>query len=156
MEAHACMRVHFLPWSKSNKQNEIEWKAKHRTIFSDLLPLTYWYWNNSVREALTRRIALIEIRNKLFIAIVEMTSMTRSLNSPIFTFHLSISLVNLMFYTTFCWKWTASCHVFVKWPVGQKSLDHAVVNDSGCQNSKTCRCTLRSRNQFIMRQELAS
>jgi len=38
-----------------------------------------------------------------------------------------LNTVNLMFYTSFCWKWPASCHVFVKWPVGQKQLDHAAL-----------------------------
>ena len=26
--------------------------------------------------------------------------------------------------TSFYWKWPITCHVFVKWPVDQKELDH--------------------------------
>jgi len=36
-------------------------------------------------------------------------------------FPLSIlNLVNLLFHALFCWKWPESCHVFVRWPIGQK------------------------------------
>jgi len=31
---------------------------------------------------------------------------------------LVLNLVNILFYTSFYWKWCSSCHVFVKWPVG--------------------------------------
>jgi len=40
MEANTCVRVHFLPSSKSNLKTEIEWQAKQRTTVSDLLPIT--------------------------------------------------------------------------------------------------------------------
>ena len=33
---------------------------------------------------------------------------------------LVLNFASLLFYTTFYWKWPASCHVVVKWPVGQK------------------------------------
>jgi len=33
---HTCVRLHFLPWSKSNLKAEIEWQMKHWTIVSDL------------------------------------------------------------------------------------------------------------------------
>jgi len=32
-----------------------------------------------------------------------------------------------MFRTSFFWKWPASCHIFVKWPVGQQQLDRAAL-----------------------------
>jgi len=51
--------------------------------------------------------------------------MMHSLIFPLFNLHL----VNLLFYTLFCWKWSANSYVFVKWPVGQKQLDHAVVKN---------------------------
>jgi len=31
LEIHTCVRVHFLRWSKSNLQTEIEWQTKHWT-----------------------------------------------------------------------------------------------------------------------------
>jgi len=51
--------------------------------------------------------------------------MTHSLIFPI----LVLNVVNLFFYTSFYWKWPASCNVFVKCPVDQKKLDHADIND---------------------------
>ena len=53
-------------------KTEIEWHTKHRTVASNLLPLTYRYcqMDDSVREASTIGITLIEICNELFIAIV--------------------------------------------------------------------------------------
>jgi len=50
--------------------------------------------------------------------------MTHSLIIPI----LVLNVVNLVFYTSFYWKWPASCHVFVKWSEGRKQLDHAVIS----------------------------
>jgi len=49
-------------------------------------------------------------------------------HSLIFPFSLS-NLVKL-FHASFYRKWPASCHVFVKWPVGQKKLDHTELNAS--------------------------
>jgi len=40
----------------------------------------------------------------------------------------------VLFYASFYWKWPATCHIFVKWPVGHKLLDHAVLN----HGSATC------------------
>jgi len=45
-------------------------------------------------------------------------------HSGIFPF-LVLNVVNLLFYTSFYWKWPASCDVFVKWPIGEKWLAHA-------------------------------
>jgi len=33
---------------------------------------------------------------------------------------LNLNVVNLLFNVPFYWKWPASSHIFVKWPVGQK------------------------------------
>jgi len=43
--------------------------------------------------------------------------------SRIFPF-LVLNMVDLLFYTSFYWKWPASCHVLVKWTVvvGEKQL----------------------------------
>ena len=43
-------------------------------------------------------------------------SMTHTLIFPF----LVLTLVNLLFHTSFYWKCRASCHVFVKWPIGHK------------------------------------
>jgi len=48
-------------------------------------------------------------------------------HSNIFPF-LVLNVVNLLFYISFYWKWRSSCHVFVKWLVGQKQLDHAAID----------------------------
>jgi len=42
-------------------------------------------------------------------------------NDTITYFPFSIlSLVNLLFHTSFCWKWPVNCDVFVKWPGSQE------------------------------------
>jgi len=57
-------------------------------------------------------------------------------------FFLFFDIVNLLFYTLYYWKWLASCHVFVKWPVGIKQLAHARLSYSlrhiGHTQSHTC------------------
>ena len=72
-------------------------------------------------------------------------SMTHSLIFPF----LVLTVANLLFYASFYWKWPASCHVFVKWPAGQKQLDHAVLSShieskiwqtvlAACSNVASC------------------
>jgi len=39
--------------------------------------------------------------------------------SLIFPF-IVLNVGNLLFYASIYWKWPASCHIVVKWPVGQK------------------------------------
>jgi len=46
---------------------------------------------------------------------------------------ISFNLVNQLFHTSICWKWSASCHVCVKWHVGQNQLDHADLNYTPAQ-----------------------
>ena len=41
-------------------------------------------------------------------------------------FFLVLNLVNPAVLCIILSTWPASCHVFVKWPVGQKQLDHAM------------------------------
>jgi len=45
---------------------------------------------------------------------------------------LVLNLVNLLFKTSHCWKWPASCHIFVKWPVSKNhQLDRTGLGHSG-------------------------
>ena len=50
-------------------------------------------------------------------------------HSLIFCF-LVLNLINLLFYTSFCCKWPERSHVFVRWPVGQKQLGHAGIDNN--------------------------
>jgi len=95
----------FFMMKQSNLKTEIEWEAKHCQIV--------------LGEASASGIQLIEIFNKLLFAIVSMTHPLSMTHSLVFPF-LVLTVLNLLFYTSFCWKWPASCHVFVKWPVGQQ------------------------------------
>jgi len=40
-------------------------------------------------------------------------------------FYLGLNLVNPVFLYIILSTWPVSCHIFVKWPIGQKQLDHA-------------------------------
>jgi len=55
-----------------------------------------------------------------------------SLKQSLITPFLVLNVVNMLFHTSFYWKWPATCHVFVKWPVGEKWLDHAGPELSHC------------------------
>jgi len=74
-----------------------------------------------VLEASTTGIPLIEICSELLLC----NNFNDALTCLSF---FSLNLLNLLFYASFYWKWPASCHVYVKWPVGQKQLDHSGLN----------------------------
>jgi len=77
----------------------------------------------------------IEIYNKLLLCYNFNDALTYL---PFFIFRYCESVVLYIIY----WKWLASCHVFVKWPVGIKQLAHARLSYSlrhiGHTQSHTC------------------
>jgi len=105
-------------YEASQIQKQIEWLTKCWTIVSDLLILTYWYRNDSFREALTTGILLKEICNTILLVLWLCNNFSDTLTSLIYFLFSILKSYQSVLYTSFYEKWPASCHVFVKWPVG--------------------------------------